>query len=147
MNQFSNSLFRRGLPALLAAALHLTLSGPVAALGSEESASLLPVAVSVAAPAVVLSAGVGLTVVAIESTAKGTVWVLQRASDGVKVSVQFSGNVARGAALAAGTVVMVSVITTGAVLSAAGEAIAFIPNEVGASLIHNERVTERDRVR
>ena len=41
---------------------------------------------------------------------------------------------------------IVTAISTGYVLSAAGEAIAFIPNEIGASLLHNERVTQRDRV-
>jgi hypothetical protein len=35
----------------------------------------------------------------------------------------------------------VSVIGSGVVLSALGEAIAFIPNELGRALLHNERVT------
>ena len=84
--------------------------------------------------------------VAIESTARGTVWVLERASDGARLSVEFSGKVVAGAATSIGTAVVVTAISTGYVLSAAGEAIAFIPNEIGASLLHNERVTQRDRV-
>ncbi|MCV2367765.1 hypothetical protein [Roseateles oligotrophus] len=109
---------------------------------SEASAlSMLPVAISVAAPVLLLSAGVSLTVVAIESTAKGTVWVLERASDGARVSVMFASQLLAGAALSVGTAVVVSVIGSGYVLSAAGAAIAFIPNEIGASLLYNERVT------
>jgi hypothetical protein len=37
--------------------------------------------------------------------------------------------------------VTVSVIGTGLVLSALGEAIAFVPNELGKALLHNERIT------
>jgi len=43
--------------------------------------------------------------------------------------------------VAAGTVLSVSVIASGVVLSTAGEAIAFIPNEMGRALMHNQRVT------
>lgn len=131
--------------AAVALAASLVLAAPARAHGgpSDASAALsaVPVAVSVVAPAAVLSAGAVLTVVAVESTARGTVWVLKRASDGVKVSVEFAGKVVGGAALSVGTAVTVSAIGTGMVLSAAGEAIAFIPNEIGASLLHNERLT------
>jgi len=69
---------------------------------SEASAlSMLPVAVSVAAPVALLSVGAVLTVVAVEAAATGTGWVL----------------------------------------SAAGLAIAYIPNELGKALLYNERVT------
>lgn len=139
------------LSAALAAACTVMTPGTAAAhreAGSEASAALsaLPVAVSVVAPSVVLTAGASLVVVAVEVTAAGTVWVLKRASDGVKVSVRFAGKVVTGASVAVGTAVTVIVVGTGVVLSAAGEAIAFIPNEIGASLMHNERVTVRDRV-
>ena len=45
------------------------------------------------------------------------------------------------ASLVAGTVVTASVIGAGVVLSAAGEAIAFVPNAIGRALLHNERLT------
>jgi hypothetical protein len=38
--------------------------------------------------------------------------------------------------------VVVSVVGAGVVLSAAGEAIAFIPNALGRALLHNERLTQ-----
>jgi hypothetical protein len=100
----------------------------------------LPIAVSVG-PALVLSAGVSLTVVAVQATAIGTVWVLQRASDGAQISVQWAASGVAAASVGVGTVLAVTVISTGWLLSAAGEAIAFIPNEIGASLIHHERIT------
>ncbi|UXH78536.1 hypothetical protein [Roseateles amylovorans] len=140
----------RATAGLLTVALGLAFSQPAAAHGnpSEASAtlSMLPVAISVMAPVAVLSAGAAFVVVAVESTAKGTVWVLQRASDGVKVSVEFAASAVSGVAVSVGTAITVSVIGTGVVLSALGNAIAFIPNEIGASLLHNERVTGTQRV-
>jgi len=129
---------------LVALAAALCIAGPGAAwahregVASELSAiSMLPVAVVLAAPAMVLSAGVTLTVVSVEAGARGSVWVLERASDGARLSVELAG----GASAAVGTGVVVVALSTGWVLSAAGRAIAFIPNEIGASLLYNERVT------
>ncbi|MCU7374567.1 hypothetical protein PEC18_27925 [Paucibacter sp. O1-1] len=105
---------------------------------SEASAlSTLPVAVSVAAPVMLLSAGVALTVVAVEASAQGSVWVLERASDGARASVRFAGQ----ASAVLGTAVVITVIGSGYVLSAAGEAIAFVPNAIGTALLHNEQLT------
>lgn len=105
---------------------------------SEASAlSMLPVAVSVAAPVMLLSAGVALTVVAVEASAQGSVWVLERASDGARASVRFAGQ----ASAVLGTAVVITVIGSGYVLSAAGEAIAFVPNAIGTALLHNEQLT------
>lgn len=103
--------------------------------------STLPIAVSVAAPVAVLSAGAMLTVVSVEATSIGAVWVLARASDGARASVRLVGRGIAGASVAAGTAVAVTAISTGWVLSTAGEAIAFIPNEIGAALLYNERIT------
>ena len=82
-----------------------------------------------------------LSVVAVEASAEGTVWILERASDGARMSVRLGSQAVGGLSLAAGTLVTVSAIGTGWVLSAAGQAIAFIPNQVGAALLYNERVT------
>jgi hypothetical protein len=106
---------------------------------SEASAlSMLPVAISVAAPVVVLAGGVALTVAAVEVSAAGTVWVLERASDGARMSLRFAGH----ASAAIGAAVVVTAVSTGWVLSAAGAALAFIPNELGRALLHNERITQ-----
>lgn len=103
--------------------------------------SALPIALSVAAPVMLLSGGVMLTVVAVEASATGTVWVLERASDGARISVTLAASAVGGLSLAAGTAVTVSVVGAGWVLSAAGKALAFVPNEIGAALLYNERVT------
>jgi hypothetical protein len=130
--------------AACAALLGAGVASPAQAHGglSEASAlSMLPLAVSVAAPALLLSAGVGLTVVAVEASAHGTVWVLERASDGARASVTVSGAVVGGASLLVGTAVTVTTVSAGLVLSAAGQVIAFVPNELGKALLHNERIT------
>ena len=109
---------------------------------SEASAlSTLPIAVSVAAPVAILSTGAALTVVAVEATSTGVVWVLERSADGVRASVQLVGRGAAEASIAVGTVVVATAVSTGWVLAAAGEAIAFIPNELGRALLYNERIT------
>jgi hypothetical protein len=129
---------------LAAAALSVALMSTARAHSevSEASAlSTLPIAVSVAAPSMILGAGAVLTVVSVQASAVGTVWVLERASDGARATLHFSGHVAQGAALSVGGAVMVTALTSGYVLSAAGNAIAFIPNEIGRALLHNERIT------
>jgi hypothetical protein len=133
-------LNRRALAAALASlAILVPPCGAHAQSGASEASALsaLPIAVSVAAPVMILSGGAVLTVVAAEASADGAVWILQRASDGARASVRLAG----GVSVAAGTVVIVAAISTGWVLSAAGQAIAFIPNQVGAALLYNERVT------
>ncbi|MES3014946.1 MAG: hypothetical protein V4750_14620 [Pseudomonadota bacterium] len=136
--------FRRRLVSATVAAL-LTINLATAQAQSEASAlsalSALPIAVSVTAPVMILSAGVTLTVVAVEASASGAVWVLERASDGARATVKLSAQAAGGLSVAAGTVVVVTAVSTGWVLSTASRAIAFIPNEIGAALLYNERVT------
>ena len=96
---------------------------------------------AVVASAVLSSAGAVLVVKAVESTARGTVYVLERASDGARVSVEIVGKGLGAASVVAGAVVTTSVIGAGIILSIAGEAIAFIPNELGRALLYNERLT------
>lgn len=109
---------------------------------SELSAvSLLPAAISVAAPLVFFSGAVALTVISITAVGQGTVWVLERASDGARFSLTLSGAAVVGTSVAAGAAVTSVALSTGWVLSAAGRAIAFIPNEIGKALLYNERVT------
>lgn len=110
-------------------------------LSDASALSMLPLAVSVAAPSVLLVGGAAFTVVAVEAASNGTVWVLERASDGVQTSVTVSGAVAGGASLAVGAAVVVTAVSAGWILSAAGQVIAFVPNEIGRALMHHERVT------
>ena len=127
------------LAALLAATL--ATANAQSAVSEASALSALPIAVSVAAPAMVLSAGALLTVVAVEASASGAVWVLERASGGARSTLRLSAQAVGGLSVAAGTVVVVTALSSGWVLSTASEAIAFIPNEIGAALLYNERVT------
>lgn len=103
------------------------------AVAGAAAVSALPVALAVS--------GAVLVVKTVEVSARGTVIVLERASDGARASVALSGQAAAGASVGVGTVVAVSVIGAGVVLSAAGEVLCFIPNELGRALLHNERIT------
>jgi len=87
------------------------------------------------------TAGAVLMVKAVEVSARGTVYLLERASDGVQVSVEVLGKSAAAVSVGVGTMATISAIGAGVLLSAAGEVIAFIPNEIGKALLHNERVT------
>jgi hypothetical protein len=133
---------QRVLCSALACSLLLSTTAPAAAHGTDPSTassalSLLPVAVVVAAPVALLSGGAVLTVVAVQASATGTVWVLERASDGARASVVLAG----GAVVSVGTGLVVTALASGWVLGTASRAVAFIPNEIGASLLYNEQVT------
>ena len=110
--------------------------GAAASVGSAAAAG----AAVVALPAALSVAGAVLTVQAVHVSAVGTVYLLERASDGAQASVEVLGRGALSAAQGVGTVVACSVIGTGVVLSVAGEVLAFIPNALGRSLLHNERL-------
>lgn len=101
-----------------------------------------------AASGVVVSGSVGvaaasgeLIVVSVEHSARG-VSVFMR--DAANASGEIIGLLLDGAAavsVAAGTVLQASATGVGYVLTAAGKAIAFIPNEIGQSLMHQSRYT------
>ena len=148
---------RRATASVLCASavLMAVVSGPVQA-QSELSVglSMLPVASVVgtasvagaaassvvAVPAALLVSGAVLTVKAVEVSARGTVWVLERASDGATASVAIASGAVAGVGLSVGATVVTTVLASGVVLSAAGEAIAFIPNQIGRALLYNERL-------
>ena len=96
----------------------------------------------VAVPLMLSVAGASLVIKAVEASAVGTVYVLERVSDGAQASVEVVGKGIASTATAIGTSVKVSLISAGVVLSTAGEVIAFIPNEIGRALLHNTRLTK-----
>jgi hypothetical protein len=131
----------------LVAAFGVAALAPAAAQANEDlsaASSLalsLPMAIVASAPAVVLSAGVQLTVVAVTASATGTVWVLERASDGARIVLRLSGDLARGASIGVGAALSVTALSAGWLLVASGEALCFVPNELGVGLLHNRRLT------
>jgi len=130
--------------ALSALALGLAVAGGARAESNPSQASqesLVPVAISVALP-IVLVGGVGsIVVTGVQASADGTVWLVENVADGIKGSVRFAGDAVGASAIAVGTIVTVTVVATGTLLSAAGRVVAFIPNEVGRSLSYNQRVS------
>ncbi|KQX29799.1 hypothetical protein [Variovorax sp. Root434] len=114
---------------------------PVASVVVAASAVGASATTAVALPAALSVGGSTLTVIAIEASADGTVYLLERASDGARASIKVAGRAAEGVSKAVGTSVLVSVIGTGVVLSAAGEVLAFVPNAIGRALLHNERLS------
>lgn len=133
---------------VLAAAL---LCAPAHAQSELSALSVLPVAsvalgasavagAVVAVPLALSTSGAVLVVKSVEVSARGTIYVLERASDGAQAGIEVMGRGVHAASIATGTLVTVSVIGAGVVLSAAGEAIAFIPNALGQALLHNERL-------
>jgi hypothetical protein len=118
----------------------------VSALSALPIASVAGTASAVAGSVVVLpvalsAAGAVLVVKTVEVSARGSVYVLERVSDGARVSIEIVGRGMGQVSLATGTLVTVSVVGAGVVLSAAGEAIAFIPNAIGQALLYNEQIT------
>lgn len=88
-----------------------------------------------------LVAGSGAVVVeTVQAVGGASMVVLRGASDGVSATVRFSGNVAGGASLVVGASVTLVAEATGYLLVSAGRVIAFIPNEIGRSLLHHSRV-------
>ena len=134
---------RRPRPGLRSLALALLL---VASLGqalartpapSDASAlSAVPLAVLVSAPVVLLSGAGALGVVAVEASADGAVWVLERASDGARLSVRVAGT----ASVAVGSSVQVTALAAGWVLSQGGRVLALVPNALGQALLHHQQV-------
>ncbi len=135
---------RRGLLATMVSLSMLAAATPARAhndgLSEASALSALPVAMSISAPVLSIAAGSVLVLAAVEVVADGTVWVLQRASDGARIVVKWSAISAGMASVAVGTAITVTAVSAGWVLSTAGTVLALIPNELGKALLHHERV-------
>lgn len=121
------------------ASVALSLMPLASVVGTASVASAAAGAV-MAVPAALSVGGAVLTVKAVESTARGTVVVLERVSDGAVASVEITGRAASAVGAGVGTLVSCSVIGTGVILLSAGQVLAFVPNALGQALLHNERV-------
>lgn len=113
---------------------------PVASVVGTASVAGAAASTVAAVPVALLASGALLTVKAVEVSARGTVIVLERASDGAQASIALAGGVAGASAFAVGASVTTTVIASGVILSAAGEVLCFIPNAIGQALLYNERV-------
>lgn len=73
----------------------------------------------------------------IQTVGDSVVLVLQGASEAGTVTLQLSGNAAGYASLAVGATLEVVTESTGYLLTQAGKVVAFIPNQVGRSMIYH----------
>ena len=95
----------------------------------------------VVAGAMATIAASGLLIVdGVQAAGDGSVVLLKSASDGAKVSIRVSAEIAEQFSGAVGESVRVVATSTGHLLVASGKAIAFIPNELGLALLHQTKL-------
>ena len=85
--------------------------------------------------------GSGMVIVdSIRVAGEGSVVVLRGSATGVTASVRVTADVARDLSHAVGASVQVVAVSTGNLLVMSGKAIAFIPNEIGLALLHQNKL-------
>lgn len=91
----------------------------------------------------VFASAAALTVVALEKTGESAgqsiVVVLKGTSDAAGVSVKIAASAVGTASLAVGSTIRVVAEASGYALYSAGKLIAFIPNEIGKTLVHHSK--------
>jgi hypothetical protein len=80
-----------------------------------------------------------IIVQSVESIADGVTVVIKGSATAASVTLKLSGKAFNNIALASGTVLEVSVVSTGYLFISAGKAIAFIPNELGNGLLYHAK--------
>lgn len=124
--------------AQLSEASALSVAVPVASVVSVGTGASVAAGAAVVVPAALSVAGATLVVKSVEASAKGVVCVLERASDGARVSLDIAGRSVQTVGVSVGTAVSVTVVASGTLIVHAGEAIMFIPNALGRALSHHE---------
>ncbi|WP_374347254.1 hypothetical protein [Chitinimonas sp.] len=102
-------------------------------------ASAFGSALVVAGSAVVLASGAELLVKSVEHSGQASLVVLESAASGMSVTLELSGKMAEGLALASGATVQVVSEASGHLLVSAGKVLAFVPNELGKGLLHHSK--------
>lgn len=80
-----------------------------------------------------------VVVESVEKVGDATVVVVKGMSDGARATLRLSGTAAGNVSVGVGKVVKVTATASGHLLSVAGEVLAFLPNEIGKSLLHHSR--------
>lgn len=128
--------------ALLVLLLSASAAMPAAARDSVEDGSTASAAMSVLAVAVPVWAahqGSEFVVRAVRATADGVEVSLQGVSGAIETSATVARDAAEAASIGVGTSVRVVAESTGYALVASGVLLAFVPNEIGRSLLHHSR--------
>jgi hypothetical protein len=99
-------------------------------------------AVVVAGSVSVLATTASLAVMALETIGESAVVVLTDLSAGASVSIKASGEALGQGSVAVGTVLSVAAGAAGYAIYHGSHLIAFIPNEIGKSLVHHSKLTK-----
>jgi hypothetical protein len=143
------AMLQRGLLAVLTAGLFglafaaqaADNDGCMSCAASNASAKLPEASGMIVQGSLNMVKGSGLLLVeSVTAAGEGSVVVLKGASEGISVSVRVSADVARQLSTAVGTSVQVVATSTGNLLVMSGKAIAFIPNEIGLALLHQNKL-------
>ncbi len=124
--------------------LGLAFAVPVASAQSDVSqvsgaSALASVFVPIAA-ANALSEGAGFVVSGVRASGRVVHVTLTASAEGASIVVEVSAATLAAAGLAVGTVVAVTVLSTGWLIQAGGETIAFIANEATRRHVHSRRL-------
>jgi hypothetical protein len=125
------------LPLCLAAALPAQAQNASAASAASSAALSYAGASVVGGTASALAAGASLTLIAIEKAGEAVIWVLKDVSTGATVSIRASTQAIGAASMTVGTVIAVTASAAGYALYSAGRMIAFVPSEVGRSMVYH----------
>ena len=79
----------------------------------------------------------------VASTARGSIHVLERLFDGVSIGVELTAWTAGAASLAICSAVTIGVVAADIIVSAEGEAVAFVTNEVGRAPLYDKSLAHR----
>jgi hypothetical protein len=131
----------------LAAALAFSLAGPAHAQSDASAASVgasMLSGILIVGSVGTLGEGSGQMVVSsVQSVGESTTVALKNISNGAAVSVKVASSALREAGVSVGTAVQATAEASGYALMASGKLIAFIPNEIGASLLGSSQTGAR----
>ena len=134
------TIVRRTLCALLLA------TGPAFAATQSDAASRqsdASLAASVEVPvamAEALSAGAGFSITAVEASGGTVALTVSAIGAGASAVVVVSAEVARTLGIAVGTVVVATAVSTGWILSVAGESLCFVADALARPHLHSRRL-------
>ena len=124
----------------------LLVSGPLCAATQSDAASRqseASLAASVEVPvamAEALSAGAGFSVTALEASGGAVALTVSAVGAGASAVIVVSAEIARALGIAVGTAVVATAVSTGWILSVAGESLCFIANALARPHLHSRRL-------
>jgi len=133
-------LFRRVLPALFVAAAPAFAATQSDAASRQSDASLAASVEVPVAMAEALSAGAGFSVTAVEASGGAVALTISAVGAGASAVIVLSAEVARALGIAVGTAVAVTAVSTGWILSVAGESLCFVANALARPHLHSRRL-------